>query len=402
MSGIMNDMIYVSKFLVNGVSVRNFGEAHELADKYKKCYGTEMKYFLDFLENKIQENMNNDDILDIYAEVPHLNVKKIKLNKENVSNLRTMKAKYFACFSGDKSNKESLRNRCNFALKSDGRINARFHTFDFRIQSNGNSGYLPPFYNGTKDEELEIFLGGEELNYDGVHNDEKKTLKIVFYRILKNSIFSCLTNYLIRGEKIEIDDNFFKRVDDYFITIKNGYEDQILKKNKHSVPAYNLINKIELICNNNPNKKIFYENSIIKIVNNMEKSKITKGGVSKSFLKIKKIAEINPQLAEEIVDIVLMGFENLFSDLNLINLHEFGPSLTVYISAYPVDVYMISRLIYNIIREDGLKSSSIIIISGAQHAKFYSYFFGKIKNMDIVKVYENEGDFMENCVEFEE
>lgn len=409
---VMDNMIYYSKYVVNGVTVRNFGESHVISSLANKCLHVPNKTFtnfMEFLEKKLQENMNNEGILDIYAEVQHLNFSKDKAIKTDVSNLGKIEEKYFACFSGDKRNLEALKNRCEVTFKPNGEPNSRFHTFDFRSMSDEKESYLEKYLDIIRNDSYRNIFHGE-LNFGKISDENIKSyIEITYFRILLISLFACLTEYLILGEKIEINDKFDDGVNYYYDIIKDNHifeTNHILRFDKKSQIIESNLN---YFSNNNLNKKPFYVNFITNIVNDMEINKITKNGFSKSSLKIRKIGKLNPKLANETKKI----FSNKFRDFLLEKKYlKHGPTLPqissemiIFLSKYAVDIYAISRLLYNIIREDVPKSSSVIIISGAIHARFYDNFFEKIKSVSVEKIYEADSrnnPILPNCLPFEE
>lgn len=359
----LGNIVSYCKIFVNGLTVRNFGCLHTYNDDFNKyCEHGISQNVEDYIYLKLEENKDKKgEIIDFYLETeffPSIN----REIGEYIDPILRSREIYKKCFV-DRNNIENYHELCKLSVKNNNEINARFHFLDFRVKV--IERFSP----------IEILISMIQYKSFREYNGEIVTLngKDIFTVII---IFIYFCEKLIkRGEKIDLSsETFYSETYESCKKFLTNYE-------KISKIEINLFKSREEWVQNLENNRVvdFCKTNI----SNSENYGITKNGFSRASLKLDKIDNLDQKykiLTNKIDEIFILFLD---ARLELMDVRNMVYSL-ITIGSLTLDIYLISRMFYNILSpEYEIKNS--IILTGNSHAEVYNYIMEEFSKNDEIK-----------------
>lgn len=349
--------VYYSKWKIFGVSCRFFGVKHF----FKKEIVPESEYFkfntcsinsgsikidlINYILAKIEENKNIDGVLDFYTE-HNFNENSTEINKNLIEEdiLYQIDQKLRMCLYGNK-NDINFKNVCPFYIKENGDINSRFHYIDIR------KSHVTSHYSGLFDLEFNPSLKHPQIiNYVLLFLKEAKKMSMTLLSLQNYEKKNFPTN-------TDISDGYsIFDVEMYDKYVDGMNENRILsqfRKLSNSQTGREILEKIKASISIIFDEKINNIETFFELVKNDP-------NMIENFFRIKS-AESFYDLSENERKIFINN--NKFFD------YYYDACNTLI--CILMDLYFLGRFFNNILNAEN-KSSTVIVVSGNNHIKFYN------------------------------
>lgn len=343
---VISNTIYYSKWRIFGTTFRNFGVKHferNDIENFNKCEETPDISLTDFIQEKITSNLENEGILDIYVEIPYWPHEFDKMPKtldlENeLDPLIILFRNYDKCFYGDKRTSEFSKD-CQYHLKPNLEINARFHHIDVR---------------GRTKHTYALSEMNKYVNKYVIKDKVDKNLVLSLAHIFASKfryILSMIVNDTILDLNSHLPEGTLSRL--YLSQTSRDYEElDNLKTNKNNLGKTRIRRQFA---------KLFK----------------TELGMSLAKDIIQFFHSLNDEFKNNIDTLIEASKKDFLSEEEIEELNDIYSTNVGTILCMEMDAYFLPRFLYNIISNED-KTSSSIAVSGNYHAHTYDRFLFSI------------------------